>query len=187
MKLPVSFEEVSYFNNEYRGDLIITEGVVYYFPHTRVVTARYSEEIGGKDGLVIFDLLGNLAPVLGTVPWIHAIAGKSIKIGRFFKRTFRPTRNSPQIRKQQLWTGNESNESLQKRLDEYIARVKRESFDFADDAVPKPMRFAIGEIENVSFGLKFKFDAKFDNHDFRVNLLHRRHLREALKAAGLLN
>ncbi|MDQ3713011.1 MAG: hypothetical protein M3388_12450 [Acidobacteriota bacterium] len=49
MKLPISFDEVSYFNNEYRGDLIITKGVLYYFPHTRVIHARYADELGGKD------------------------------------------------------------------------------------------------------------------------------------------
>jgi hypothetical protein len=86
-----------------------------------------------------------------------------------------------------LWCGNESNESLQKQLDQYIERIRQESLNFADDAVPKPMRFAVGEIENVSFGLKFNFDAKFDSHDFRVNLFHRKYLREALREAGLLS
>ena len=58
IKLPISFEEVSYFNNEYRGDLIVTKDVLYYFPHTRVNYARYSKEIGGEDAMVIFELLG---------------------------------------------------------------------------------------------------------------------------------
>src|SRR5688500_17414083 len=114
MRLPTSFEEVAYFNNEFRGDLIITEGVIYYFPHTRVVASRYTEEIGGKEGLVLFDLFGQLAPIFAAVPWLHFIAGKSIKFGKFLKRTFHPSTNNPQIRKLSLWNENFSSESLQR-------------------------------------------------------------------------
>ena len=186
MKLPISFEEVSYFKNEYRGDLIVTKGVLYYFPHTRVKYARYADELGGKDGMVIFDLLGNLAPIFATVPWIRVAADKSVKVGKFLKRTFRPTINSPQIRKIHLWRGDNSNEILQKILEEYIEKVKKDSLKFEEDSVPKPMRFAIDEIENVKFGLKFKFDAKFDNHDFRVNLIHKGLFKKALIEAGFI-
>jgi hypothetical protein len=62
--------------------------------------------------------------------------------------------------------------------------LKEERLNFEEDSVPKPMRFAVNEVENASFGLKLKFDAKFDNHDFRVNLIHRRlfknHYRKAV-------
>jgi hypothetical protein len=187
MKLPISFEEVSYFKNEYRGDLIVTKGVLYYFPHTRVKYQGFADEIGGKDAMVIFDLLGNFAPLLGTVPWFRVAADKSVKAGKFLKRTFRPTTNSPQIRKIHLWRGNEAGEKLQMVLDEYIEKVKKERLEFEEDSVPKPMRFTAEEIENARFiGLKFKFDAKYDNHDFRVNLIHRSLLTKALKEGGFL-
>ena len=186
MKLPVSFEEVSYFKNEYRGDLIVTKGVLYYFPHTRVKYARYADELGGKDVMPVFDLLGNLAPIFATVPWIQAVADKSIKAGKTLKRTFRPTINSPQIRKIHLWRGSDTNENLQTVLDEYIESLKKENLKFQEDSVPKPMRFAVDEIENVRFGLKFKFDAKFDNHDFRVNLLHKSLFKKTLQEGGFL-
>jgi hypothetical protein len=186
MKLPISFEEVSYFNNEYRGDLIITKGVLYYFPHTRVVAARHSEELGGKETMEVFNLLGNFIPLLGTVPWIHAVADKSVKIGKFLRRKFRPTTNSPRIRKSNLWRGNETSESLQKILDDFIAKSKKEALNFDEDAVPRPMRFAADEIENTKFGLKFKFDAKYDNHDFKVNLIHRSLFKKALQEGGFL-
>ena len=184
--LPISFEEVSYFNNEFRGDLIVTKGVIYYFPHTNVGAARHSQEIGGKDGMVIFQLLGNLAPILGTVPWVHTAADKSVKAGKFIKRVVRPTTNSPKINKLNLWRKDLASEELQKILDEYLNNIKNNPAKFQEDAVPKPMRFAVEEIENISFGLKLKFDAKFDNHDFRVNLLHRGLLRKALREGGFL-
>jgi len=187
MKLPISFEEVSYFKNEYRGDLIVTKGVLYYFPHTRVIHARYKDELGGKDAMPLFGLLGNLAPIFATVPWIRVAADKSVKAGKFLKRTFRPTTNSPRIRKIHLWRGNVSDEKLQKILDEYIEKVKKERLEFDEDSVPKPMRFSADEIENARMGLKFRFDAKYDNHDFRVNLIHRSLFKRALQEGGFLS
>lgn len=186
MNLPVSFEEVSYFNNEYRGDLIVTKGVLYYFPHTRVNYARQADELGGKDAMAIFDVLGNFVPVFGAVPWLRTAADKSVKIGKFLRRKFRPTTNSPKIRQANLWRGDESSETLQAVLDEYIDIIKRENLKFEEDSVPKPMRFSAAEIANARFGLKFKFDAKYDNHDFKVNLMHRSLFKKAWQEAGFI-
>ncbi len=187
MKFPISFEEVSYFKNEYRGDLIVTKGVLYYFPHTRVKYQRFADELGGKDVMPVFELLGNLAPIFSAVPWLRTAADKSVKAGKFLKRTFRPTINSPRIRKIQLWRGNDTNERLQTILDEYIEKLKKERLEFEEDSVPKPMRFSAEEIENARFfGFKFKFDAKCDNHDFRVNLIHRGLFNKALKESGFV-
>ncbi len=36
IKIPISFDNVTYFNDTYLGDLIITQGVMYYFPHTNI-------------------------------------------------------------------------------------------------------------------------------------------------------
>lgn len=185
--MPISFEEVSCFNNEFRGDLIVTKGVIYYFPHTRVAAARYSQEIGGRDAAEIIGLIGNLIPIIRTVPWLHAAADKSVKAGKFLKRAFRPTTNSPRIRKIHLWKGSKTNESLQQLLDEYIERIKQEYLKFEEDSVPKPMRFNIEEMQNTRFGLKYKFDTKFDNHDFRVNIIHRSLFKKALQKGGFLN
>ncbi|MEJ7862375.1 MAG: hypothetical protein WKF90_12160 [Pyrinomonadaceae bacterium] len=99
MKLPISFEEVSYFKNEYRGDLIVTKGVLYYL---------------------------------------------------------------------------------------HIEQVKRERLEFDENSVPKPMRFSAEEVGNARFWLKFKFDAKYDNHDFRVNLIHRKLFNKLLKEGGFM-
>ena len=186
MKLPISFEEVSYFNNEYRGDLIVTKGVLYYFPHTRVNYARRFDELGGQDAMVLFEVLGNFAPVFGAIPWLRVAADKSVKVGKFLKRKLRPTINAPKIRKSNLWRGNETNESLQTILDEHIEKIKTESLKFDEDSVPKPMRFSADEAANARFGLKFKFDAKFDNHDFKVNLIHRSLFKKALQDGGFL-
>ena len=40
MRLPVSFDDVWYFRKEYRGDLVVTDGVLYYFPHTNATLEK---------------------------------------------------------------------------------------------------------------------------------------------------
>lgn len=186
MKLPISFEDVSYFSNEYRGDLIVKKGVLYYFPHTRVAASRHAQEIGGKETADLIGVVGSLIPFFGAVPWLHTAADKSVKIGKLVRRILRPSVNSPRIKKQHLWSGRETNEALQQRLDAHIERVKQEPLGFEDDSVPKPVRFAVNEIENLRLKLKLRFDAKFDNHDFRVNPLRRSLLRKALQEGGFL-
>jgi hypothetical protein len=186
MTLPISFDEVGYFNNEYRGDFIITLGVIYYFPHTRVSASHNSSELGGKETIERISLIGTFVPLVGMAPWAYEIVDKSVKLGKFIKRSVAPTINKPRIRSIRLWIGNESNEQLQEKLDGYIAARKAERLEFDEDSIPKPIRFVASEMENASFGLKFKFDAKFDNHDFRVNPIRRSLLRRALKEGGFL-
>jgi len=184
MVLPISFDDVAYYRNEFRGDLIITHGVIYYFPHTRVSAARFSPEIGGKDGAEVIGALGNLIPILSMAPYAHTIADKAAKIGKFLRRACLPSVNSPHIRKLRLWSGRDSSETLQHILDSYIERVRSEPLDFSDEAVPKPLRFSLEEVENISIGLKLRFDAKFDTHDFRVNPIRQSMLRKAIKESG---
>jgi len=136
--------------------------------------------------MAVFELLGNFAPVFGAVPWLRAAADKSVKVGKFLKRKFRPTTNAPRIRRQNLWRGGETSETLQTVLDVHIEQIKGENLKFDEDSVPKPMRFSALEIQNTRFGLKFKFDAKYDNHDFKVNLIHRSLFKNALQEAGFL-
>lgn len=186
MRLPISFEEVAYFKNQFRGDLIVTKGAIYYFPHTRVSFARFSDELGGKERMVFFDLLGNFLPILGAVPFFRGVADKTLKLGKFLKRVFLPTINRPQIKKIGLWNLNDTNESLQIKLDEFIENYKKEPLKFEGDSVPKAMRYEINDLENIKFSLKFKFDAKFDTHDFRVNIFHKNKLKKSLKEAGFL-
>jgi hypothetical protein len=186
VKLPVSFEEVSYFNNEYRGDLIVTSGALYFFPHTRVSNNWHSEEIGGQQAAEVIGAVGALLPLLSFAPWIHVFADKSVKLAKSVRRWLRPTMNLPRIRKMGLWNGNESDDQIQRRLDSYIENLKKEKLEFNDDSVPKPNRFVPADLKNPRFQRSFTFDAHFDNHDFRVNLLHRGIFKRALRQAGFI-
>jgi len=186
MTIPISFDEVAYFDNEYRGNLIVTAGVLYFFPHTRVRAARFATELQGKETVETIGLIGNVVPGLAAVPWAFQVVDKSVKIGKFLKRSFAPTVNKAQIRKLRLWHGNESSKVLQNNLDAYLLAKRSERLEFEDDSVPKPMRFEASEMENMKFGFKFRFDAKYDNHDFRINPIRRALFRKSLKEGGFL-
>ena len=184
--LPISFDETSYFNNEYRGDLIITEGAIYYFPHTRVSYARHSDELAGRETAEIIGALGSAIPLLGTVPWVRTAADKTVKLGKMIRRTFHPSINRPRIAEKGLWSGRLTSAQVQRSLDWYIAEQRDQPLRFDEDSVPKPMGFRAEEIENLTVGMKFKFDARYDTHDFRVNPIRRNLLRKALREAGFL-
>ncbi|MEP7074786.1 MAG: hypothetical protein ABI878_03165 [Acidobacteriota bacterium] len=187
MRLPVSFDNVSYFQNEYRGDLIVTKGIVYYFPHTRVAASHSAPELGGKGVAETVGFIGSfLRPAVGLAPLLHTAADKSIKIGKFFGRIFLPKMNSPRIRNIDLWSGRELDEALQKNLDDYIEKTRKTKLAFGDDAVPKPIRFAVADMQNVRVKLKLRFDAGYDHHDFRVSPFVLGKLKLALRHGGFI-
>jgi len=188
MKLPVSFEETAYFKNEYRGDLIITRGVLYYFPHTRVSAARFDNDVmGGREKAEMVGLAGALLPLAGAAPTLYALANNSVKFARFLKRVFRPGMNSPLIDNLRIQLSAQSvNHSIQQFLDRNIVLMKMNDLEFDEDSVPKPMRFTAEEMKNARLGLKFTFETEYDDHDFRVNLLHLRKLKDALVKGGFI-
>lgn len=187
MKLPVSFEEVAYFNNEYRGDLIVMTGRIYYFPHTRVKYARHDNDaLGGRDTAEAIGLAGALVPLAGTAPFLYGVANNSVKFARFLRRAFRPSMGSPEIRKSGLWHPTLSDEKFQQILDDHIVQSRGSGSKFEDDSVPKPRRFLLEDVENLKVGMKLTFDALYDNHDFRINLLHRGKLKAALREGGFI-
>lgn len=186
MVLPISFDEVSYFNNEYRGDLIVTKGVLYFIPHTRVKAARFSDELGHKETADTIGLIGNLVPGVSVIPWVYQLVDKSVKFGKFVKRNVTPSINKPIIRGTIVWDNFASEVMLQQRLDMYVKARRAESLDFEDDSVPKPMRFTLDDIRNLKFGFKLRFDTEYDNHDFRVSPLRRGLLRSSLREAKFL-
>jgi len=187
MRLPVSFDEAAYHNGEYRGDLIITRGIMYYFPHTRVSASHFSTEIDGADTAEAIGFIGSFfVPIIAIAPHLHTAADKSVKLGKLVRRVFLPTINSPRIRKANLWSGLELNEALQSKLDGYIEEVRKTKLEFAADSVPKPMRFLASEMANVRVKFKLKFDAGYDNHDFRVSPFRLGKFKLALREGGFL-
>jgi hypothetical protein len=166
MTLPISFDNVSYFSDEYRGDLIITPGVIYYFPHTNVALQKKETGYGSPAGL---GLLGVLVDLISP-----------------FLRELVATTNRPDLRDVGLWRNGESSQNLQALLDAHIAEVKKQPPELLqyEYRVPKPMRFALAEIKNLSMHGGLRFDAAYDSHDFSIGFRRKRLLRDALREGG---
>jgi hypothetical protein len=50
--------------------------------------------------------------------------------------------------------------------------------------LPRPMRFARGDIKNISMRGGLRFDTECDNHVFAIGLRRKRRLRDALWEGG---
>lgn len=166
MTLPMSFDNVSYFGDEYRGDLIITQGIIYYFPHTNMALQKKEMGYGSFAGL---GLLGVLLDLISP-----------------FLRELVATTNKPDLRDVGLWRNGESSQSLQARLDAHLAEVKKQPLEILqyEYRMPKPMRFAVDEIKNLSVRGGLTFDSAYDTHDFSIGFRRKRLLRDALWEGG---
>jgi hypothetical protein len=156
-KLPISFEEVPYFKNAFRGDLIITLGVIYYFPRTNTSI----REKKGWETLLhhLFGFAGIGVDFLLRAAWAVT----------------RTTVNRSRLRKEDLWQEGDTSSMLQTRLDAHIAESKRQD--------PKLLRYEYS-FKNLRTKGGLRFETEFDEHDFRIALHRRKLLREALWMAG---
>lgn len=183
MKLPVSFSEVSYFDDEYRGHLIVTDGAIYFFP-TRRSAYNKIYLFGGMPDKVVnwvarFVLIG-----LGGIS-AQDLAEFASQIGRFAKRSA-AREDRPQIAKLGLWQNGQTSADLQQKLDDHIQKQKKLRTGFTVNDLPKPTSFRRVEMENIKFGWRFKFDARYDDHDFGISPFRRKRLRDALWMGGFL-
>ena len=166
MTLPMSFDNVSYFGDEYRGDLIITHGVIYYFPHTNMALQKKETGYWRPSAL---GLIGVLLDLISP-----------------FLRELVATTNEPDLRDVGLWRDGESSQSLQARLDAHLAEMKKQPPEVLqyEYRMPKPMRFALAEIKNLSMVGGLRFEAAYDTHDFSIGFRRKRLLRDALWEGG---
>lgn len=169
MSLPMTFDNVSYFGNEYRGDLVITHGIIYYFPHTNVA----SEKNQRREKLI--DQVGLLAIPLD---FLLTLANE-----------LRTTTNKPRhptLQEINLWRVGESSRNLQARLDACVAEMRGQPTQLVEYeyTLPKPMRFARADIRNLSTRGRLRFDTEYDSHDFSIRFYRKKMLREALWEGG---
>jgi hypothetical protein len=182
MRLPVSFDDVWYFRKEYRGDLVVTDGVLYYFPHTNTALEKARRNAP--------DAADGVAPFIGA-------AGEALSVGLGFyrvaadlwRRLRPPTINQPRLKKAGLWAVGASSRDMQALLDAHVEEARREparlvAYEFT---LPKPMRFAAEGMRGVRLRLGvLKFDTEFDRHDFTVGLRRSKLLRRALREGGFV-
>lgn len=173
MTLPMSFDDVPY-SNEFRGDLIIAHGVIYYFAHTSVALERKKRGYGATDhlGLIAlpFELLGLLLQELRT------------------------TINQPRLRSAGLWKDGDTSKFLQERLDPIVTEKNKETrpmFQFDSSKpdqysyeLPKPMRFPLADIVKISLRRGLIVWTEYDDHRFSIGFHRKKLLREALWEGG---
>ena len=181
MRLPVSFDDVWYFRKEYRGDLVVTDGVLYYFPHTNATLEKAQRNAPDPlDGVTPF--LGAAGEALGAGLGLYRVAAG------LWRKLRTPTVNRPRLKKEGLWMVGASSRDMQALLDRRVEEARREPARLVayELTLPKPMRFAAGEMKNVRLRLGvLRFETEFDGHDFAVGLRRAGLLRRALRDGGL--
>ena len=187
MSLPVSFDDVPYFRNQFRGDLIVTGGVIYYFPHTNVQAEKARKKFGPADGIdMAAPLLGAAGEVVGLFGLGKFVFDKTAGLRRRLRRS---SINRPRLREQGLWVAGAPCAELRERLDAYVAAEKKRPpvLTEYEYSLPKPMRFAAADVAGVRVRLGgLRFDTEFDTHDFIVGLRRQAMLLEALREGGFV-
>jgi hypothetical protein len=184
MRLPISFDHVPYFRNQFRGDLIITHGVIYYIPHTNVA----AEKLEKKDRMPAE--LGIATEFLGPVGFLINLGSLALnKLLDVKEKLSRPTINQPQLKDAGFWNELVASPELQKQLDSYISTLKQQPSILTDFeySLLKPLRFSQSKIKNLRIGFtSLRFDTEYDSHDFSIGLRRKQLLRQALQEGGLL-
>jgi hypothetical protein len=187
MKLPVSFDDVPYFRNQFRGDLIVTGGVIYYFPHTNVEAEKRRKKFVPADGIdMAAPLLGAAGELIGLFGLGRVVFDRTAGLRR---RLRRPSVNRPRLREEGLWVAGASCAEARRRLDAYVSAEKKRPPQLTEYeySLPKPMRFEAAGVSGVRVRLgALRFDTEFDSHDFIVGFRRQAMLLEALREGGFV-
>lgn len=171
VQLPVSLKKVAYViggERAYTGDLIITQGVIYYIPRTDEINKKIQSQASLWAGVP-----GGMTP--GTEPSSysdHPEAEGEMK--------------EPEIR----GPGAE----LQEKLDAYIEELKsRRRGGRFSSSLPLPMRFARSEMKNLSVSVDvsktgvLQFDGAYDQYLFVTKFYEFKLLREAMVEGAFIS
>lgn len=181
MTLPVSINHVPYYkiagNYVYEGELIITDGVVYYLPQVDLEERRLRKNmfIGGGCVIGIFGFITGLLLAL-----VLKLLGGIIS--PFLKSSH------SELRELGVWTDADTSATLQSKLDGYISERKKNP-QLLSSSLPVPARFSYTDIHqglSVSAMGDLRFYAYSDWHDFNVGVLKKELLRQALKESKFL-
>jgi hypothetical protein len=173
VKLPLSINNVLYYKitGQYRfqGDLILTTGCIYFFPHTDLDEAK--EEVSQALEVVGGPLLEALILKPFVFPLLQTFAVRGL--------------NKSRLQETGVWKPVDSNETLKLKLDGLMAELKR---NHVPGALPLPSRFRREEVSNLKLRTTgiLSFDAQSDKHDFNVGLFKKGLLHEALWVSGFM-
>jgi hypothetical protein len=178
MNLPTSISKIPYYKisskYSYEGELVITQGVLYFFPFVDLQDKRQEKSVGLLLGGCVFGPLIYLLSLLLLLPFKF--------MGNFFKQL---PLSSSKVRKQGLWVEGDSSESLQRKLDKHIEQIKEKKL-LSSSSLPVPGRFNNDEIFNLKVSPmgNLSLNTRHDKHDFKIGTLRKAAVIEALKIAG---
>ena len=154
--LPVLLDNVLYYKIDdryaFRGDLIITPRIIYFFPHTDLEQERINHGVDFLSGAPGGDLAREV--------FTKIMSGFGIS---------QPS-SHPGSGIASLWNKEDSSEELQSRLDAHIARLKKDRTVVFSSSLPVPGRLLSGYV----IGLRLErdgvlsFHADSDRHDFDI-------------------
>ena len=166
MSLPIRFRSVNYYRIAgkyiFSGDLFITRGAIYFFPEVDLDEQRQK----------ITDMVPHhgLALVVSVVLYVTQKFG-----GSYSSRT-------------KFWKDGLLPEEFEKHAAHHIEHLKAEkAYAGFAEKLPVPMRIGAGEIADLKLSPtgRLSFTAQSDRHDFRIGLIKKKRLRNALWEAGL--
>jgi hypothetical protein len=180
---PKCFGEISYFDDEYRGDLIIFNEAIYFFPVRRSGYSRIYLFDGPVDRIVNFVLKFGLVLFSGVgIMDIVDAASNLVRLTRRRAQTFSPQ----SLSKLGFSFSGQNPEELQQNINAYIKQRALMKSDFSNRSLPKPFGIRKDEIREVSFGWRLVLNTEYERHDFGISPFRRKVLRIALRKANLL-
>jgi hypothetical protein len=174
--LPVFFQNIPYYKIDdiftFSGDLIITSGILYYFPNTDLEQERIYRGGEAEAGLPGFKALGDL--------FTKVLANFELS----------QTTSRSQSWKTVVWKWGDPIETFQARLDALIAESKRKTTNNSEfsSTLPSPSRFATNSIRQMKIDRTgvLSFEAFYDRHDFDIGVEKKRDLQDALLEGGFV-
>ena len=166
MSLPIRFRNINYYRIAgkyiFSGDLFITRGTIYYFPEVDLDEQRKK--------------ITDMIPHHGLALLASVVLYITHKFGSIY------------LSRTKFWNDRLLPEEFEKHAAHHIAHLKAEKARAAfAEALPVPLRISASEIADLKLSPtgRLSFTAQSDRHDFRIGLLKKKRLRNALWEAGL--
>lgn len=175
MNLPVSFDNIPYYKGAFGGDIIVADGVMYFFPHTDLGKER--SEVHKNFTLGSSPLFILMGLVIGETAYV-------------IRKQQRKTSNKSKLFRQGIGLHEKATIPSRSKLDTYVLEIKQQkrSIEGFSSSLPKPERFELNDVKNLSISAmgRLVFDTHYDKHDFKVGIGRKKLLQEALKQAGFI-
>jgi hypothetical protein len=176
MSLPVLMPRVSYKiagSYAFKGSLILTEGVIYFFPLKHIRKTKPPD----------FDNAA-FAGLVSQAPFASlAIRGTGASLDDSISLFDRPALNL-----KTLWLNKPSDEELKRILDGHIAELRQYTFHSSYD-LPAPSRYSQAVVRNLALSAMgmLRFETEFEDHIFKIGILRKKKLRQALTESGFMS